>query len=159
MATKFDPRTDKCKKFALSGGKVTGVALTVHAMPETKWQLVKVDLYDENDSRNETKCLTHVIERIKVGTKTIEAPARAKCFLAWPIDSSGDPDSLEQWQLPGNVNQPYEHIITNTFSPPKKGPLAIFIGDDDGNIDSDVVGGLGLPDGRHVSYHLVFVQR
>ncbi|MCB0243722.1 MAG: hypothetical protein KDI12_09950, partial [Anaerolineae bacterium] len=38
-------------------------------------------------------------------------------------------------------------------------PLAVYIGDGQGNVISDVIGGLGLPGGRHVCYDLVFRDR
>lgn len=154
-----DPRTARAKAFANPGSKIEGMALTYWRMAESRWQLVDFDIFTENESVNETKAIIHVLKWAEVGGQKVLIPARARCYLAWPIDSTGNPQSLESQQLPGNVNVPYEHIITNSFSPPKKGPLAIFIGDDQGMIDSDVAGGLGLPNSRHVSFHLVFVER
>jgi hypothetical protein len=154
-----DPRSARAKAFDNGSGKIDGMSLTYWPMKETRFQLVDFDIFTEDESQNETKAIIHVFKRVMVAGKEELLPARVRCYLAWPIDSAGNPDSLESWQLPGNVNVPYEHIITNGFAPPKKGPLAIFIGNDQGGIDSDVAGGLGLPNNRHVSFNLVFAER
>lgn len=154
-----DPRSARAKAFANPGSKIEGMKLSYWKMPETRFQAVDVDILTEDESKNETKAIIHIWRWENVGGRDVLIPARARCYLAWPIDSSGNPDSLESWQLPGNVNEPAEHIITNSFSPPKSGPLAIFIGNDQGGIDSDVIGGLGLPNSRHVSFHITFCER
>ena len=82
------------------------------------------------------------------------------CYLAWPWESWQFPSGFENKLLPGNPSIPYQHMITNTYNPASKsGPLAIYIGDAHGNVQSDVIGGLGLPAGRHVCYHLIFRER
>jgi hypothetical protein len=70
------------------------------------------------------------------------------------------PARFENTGLPGNAHVPYQHVITNKYDPQtRQGPLAIFIGDKEGNVISDVIGGLGLPGARHVGYQLVFRER
>lgn len=154
-----DPRSERAKAYNYAGAKVQGVALTYHRMPDTRFEIVDADVFTEDESVNETKAIVHVLRWAYLGGQWVLIPARARVYLAWPINTAGDPNSLETWQLPGNVNEPYEHIITNGFTPPKKGPLAIFVGSDSGQIDSDVVGGVGLPVNRHVSFHITVVER
>lgn len=147
-----DPRDENAKRFAESGGKITGVALTHVPMPGTKYELIKAALIDENTAQG--NLVARVIVKDKDGID-----AMVKCWLAWPWKGQM-PSSFEGLGLPGNADYPYQHMITNAYDPrTSQGPLMIFIGDDFGGIQSDVIAGLGLPGGHHVGYHLVFRER
>ena len=145
-----DPRDENCKRFSESGGKVTGAHLTHVPRPGTKYELIKAALIDENAAQGTT--IARVIVKDKDGID-----AMVNCWMAWPW--KGDVSHFEDRGLPGSANYPYQHVITNAFNPSQQGPLAIYIGDAHGTIDSDVIAGLGLPGGHHVGYHLVFRER
>lgn len=148
-----DPRADNCRGFAMdAGNKVTGVALTYLPAPAAKYGLVKAELIDEETSQGQVVAAVHVLDATGL-------PALVQCYLAWPWQGWSHPNRFANRLLPGNTNYPYQHMITNTYDPAGSGPLAVFVGDRDGNVLSDVVGGLGLPAGRHVGYHLVFRER
>ena len=78
-------------------------------------------------------------------------PANDAVWLAWPWPE------LTNFALPGNADN--KHMITSVFNPPDIGPLALCVRNAAGEIISDVVGGLGLPGGRHVGYVVTFVAR
>lgn len=147
-----DPRDENCKRFSESGGMVTGVHLSHVAMPETKYELVKATLIDEAAAQN------NIVARVAVLDKN-GIPATVTCWMAWPWKGQM-PGAWEGMGRPGNMDYPYKHMITNVYNPASsQGPLAIFIGDASGSIESDVIAGLGLPGGHHVSYDLVFRER
>lgn len=159
MAAKKDPRTQRTKAHNLAAEKIAGIAGIFREMPDTRFQLVDFDLFTEDEAKNDLRAIIHVFKWAKVGSRWVLLPARVRCYLAWPVDSTGNPDSLEQWQLPGNLAEPYQHMIYSDYAPPKKGPLAVFIGDDSGQVDSDIAGGIGLPNKRHIGVHMTFVER
>jgi hypothetical protein len=148
----MDPRTDNCKEFKEEGGKITGVELAYQALPDTKYELVRAELIDEESAKGAVTARIFVLSADNV-------PVHAYCYLAWPWRKPLDPDMFDERLLPGNANYPFEHIITNTYAPPKKGPLAIYIGDRKGWPISDLIAGFGLPNNRHISFHLVFRER
>lgn len=154
-----DPRSARAKAFNNGSGKIDGMKLVYHQMPGTRFQLVDFDLFTEDESKGGTNTVVHVYKWANVGGQEVLIPARVRCYLAWPIGSDGNPDGFEEKLVPGNVSEPYDHVTQSTFTPPKVGPLAIFIGNDQGEIDSDIGGGIGLPNNRHVCFHLVFVER
>jgi hypothetical protein len=147
-----DPRADNCRQFAQANGKVTGVDLTYLPAATTTYELVKVSLVDEETAQGQIVATITVLDRDGL-------PAQVNCYLAWPWQEWRFPARFENFALPGNANVPYQHMITNKYDPAEQGPLAIFIGDKQGNVLSDVIGGLGLPAARHVSYQLVFRER
>lgn len=147
-----DPRDENCRRFTESGGLITGVELTHAPMPNAKYELVRAALIDEATARGTT--IARVIVRDKDGID-----AMASCWIAWPWTGQVT-GSWDGQGLPGNANYPYEHIITNDYDPHRsQGPLAIYIGDAAGRIDSDVIAGLGLPGRHHIGFHLVFRER
>ncbi len=148
-----DPRAENCRRFAVdAANKVTGVALTHLPAPTAKYELVKAELIDEETARGQTVAGVHVLDAAGL-------PCQVQCYLAWPWQGWQHPNRFENKLLPGNTDYPYQHMITNKFDPAGPGPLAIFVGDRDGNVLSDVIAGLGLPAGRHVGYTLVFRER
>lgn len=148
-----DPRAENCRRFAVDAeNKVTGVALTHLPAPAARFELIKAELIDEVTAQGQTVASVHVLDATNL-------PVQVHCYLGWPWQDWHFPARFAEKGLPGNTNYPYQHMITNKHNPSEPGPLAIFIGDRDGNVLSDVIGGLGLPAGRHVGYHLVFRER
>lgn len=149
-----DPRMENAQQFRMENNKVAGVELTHIPFPESKWKLVRASLIDEMTAQGQT--VARVIVRDKDGIE-----AQVPCFLGFPWKGWSPGDRISNHLLPGNTNFPYEHIVSNKFDPEggRQGPLSIFIGDAHGNVESDLIGGLGLPKGHHVSYHLVFQER
>jgi hypothetical protein len=149
-----DPRSENARQFSMTNNKVTGVALSHISFPGSKWALVRASLVDEVAAQGQT--VARVIVRDKEGIE-----AQVSCYLGWPWQGWQPGNGISNRLLPGNTNFPYEHIITNRYDPTGsgQGPLAIYIGDGNGTVQSDVIGGLGLPAGHHVSYHLVFQER
>jgi hypothetical protein len=146
-----DPRDQNCRRFAETEGMVTGVELVHAPRPGTKYELVKATLIDERAAQGNTVASIFVKDRD--GYDVVSA----NCWLAWPW--KGDVAQFEGRGRPGNPNYPIQHMITNAFNPSQQGPLAIYIGDGAGNIDSDVIGGLGLPGGHHVCFQLIYRER
>lgn len=143
----MDPRADNCKAFAKdSGGRIVGVELTYRENPNAKYQLYRVSLVDEpqNGIGGPTVAKFQVLNKDNIQVEE-------RVYLAYPWWSYGN------WLLPGNAN--HEHFISNKYTPPERGPLALFVGDEHHGVISDEVGGFGLPEGHHVSYSLVFRER
>lgn len=148
-----DPRSENARRFATEGGKISGVELAYIPVPESKWELIQAALIDEVTAQGTT--IARVIVKDKDGID-----AHVSCYLAWPWDRWQAPSPFQNKLLPGSANYPYEHVIINKYdAPSSQGPLAIYLGDRDGTVLSDVIGGLGLPHGHHVGFHLVFRER
>jgi len=147
-----DPRALNARQFNLNAnGKVTGVELT-HISTGYRWELVRAELISEQMAQGNTVATVDVKDKKGFDTNV-------PCYLVYPWANWVPGIRFGNSLLPGGSSRPYEHVITNTYNPPARGPLAICIGDGNGNVDSDVIGGLGLPFNRHVSYHLVFRER
>lgn len=145
-AVPSDPRAENCRGFRVDGaGKVIGVELAYVPNPSTRYELARVELLDEYAAGGGTVAKCQVLAD---GVVTGE-----RVYLAWPFPS------LEQRLLPGNPNG--EHMITNGYDAAQgqRGPLALYVGDAAGGVISDVIGGLGLPNNRHVSYLATFRPR
>lgn len=153
-----DPRAENCRGYAESNGKTTGVRLQYMPAPETTYQLIRATLVDEETAQGNVVATVQVLDKNNI-------PARVHCYMAWPWQGWQYPGGFQEKLLPGNPNVPYQHMITNAYNPlgfgpgAEPGPLAIYIGDKDDKVISDVIGGLGLPGGRHVCYDLVFRER
>jgi len=139
----YDPRQGNARQHALSAaGLVTGVDVKVHVKPATRYKCVNVRLVDENEAAGQ-----HIIQ---VRTGNISRPLTIR--LAYPYD--GGADHFDHYIPAGNDKN--EFVLVNAFNPPAVGPLAIVILDEQGYINSDVVAGLGLPLGHHVSFVIQF---
>lgn len=145
MAIADDPRAENCRCVATDqAGRVVGVELAVDVRPGTRYELARVDLIDEVAAMGNTVATCTVLDR-----NGLELSERV--YLAWPWPS------IENRALPGNQNG--QHPITNGYRPPELGPLALYVGDAAGQVLSDVVGGLGLPWNRHVSFRATWRER
>lgn len=142
-----DPRAENCRALKVSAsGLVEGVELVYHPVPSAMYELVRVELLDEQTARGETVAACTVLDR--GGLETGE-----KVWLAWAW-----PELKDGKLLPGNVEG--KHMIGSGYDPTQgPGPLALYVGDAAGNPISDIIGGLGLPWKRHVSYKAVWRER
>ena len=153
-----DPRAENCRGYAESNGKTTGVRLEHLPAPEATYELIRAILIGEETAQGNIVATVQVLDKDNI-------PARVNCYLAWPWQGWQYPQDFQNKLLPGNPNLPYQHMITNKYHPQTfgagadPGPLAIYIGDQNSKVISDVIGGLGLPGGRHVCYDLVFRER
>jgi len=145
LLTDPDPRAPNCRAFhTREDGKVDGVELAVQVNTLTPFRLLRVALIDEANAMGNTVATCQVVDAQGL-------PLGDQVSMAWPW-----PEPTE-FALPGNPNG--QHPITNGYNPPEMGPLALCLRDAQGNIASDVVGGLGLPWNRHVCYLATWQQR
>lgn len=148
-----DPRAANCRGFKIVGnGKVIGVELDVVIRPDQPYELVHVGLIDEYSPQAAQAIATSKVYGVD------GQPEHIPVSLAWPWGDRGTA-GLTNFAEPSNDKN--EHPITNAFDPSsqEKGPLALCIRDSQNNIISDVVGGLGLPLGHHVSYVVTWSRR
>ncbi len=121
-------------------GKVVGVSLQI-VPAGTRYRVKELMLLDEYMAQGKTVAFTTVLH----GTIFTSVPVT----LGWPFNGDA--------HLPEGVTHmtPVELVITNGYNPPNLGPLAIYVGQK-GRPESPIVGGLGLPNNRHVCYKVVF---
>ena len=114
--------------------------------PSTLYELIRVELISEADAGGATVANCTVLDKEDIQTGE-------RVYLAWPFPN------LTDKVLPGNANG--QHMITNGFPAHDGtiGPLALYVGDANGQINSDLIGGLGLPDNRHVCYRVTWRER
>jgi len=148
-----NPLNANCQGFALdSNGKVVGVRLTYFPDASAQFELISCALIDERAAQGTTIATVEVLDKNNITTYV-------RCALCYPWDTWAVGAKFQNALLPGNAHVPYEHVITNGYNPPNRGPLAIAIINANGNVISDVIAGLGLPLNRHVGYHIVFRER
>jgi hypothetical protein len=143
-----DPREQNCRGYHVdAGGKVDGVWLDYSERPGSKYRLVYAALVAEAAAGGQQVAAFAV--RNAAG---IDIAAAVWLAWEWPRLDAGR-------LLPGN--QQAQHIIWNAYDAAlgKRGPLALYVGDADGNVLSDVIGGVGLPNNRHVCYRFVWQER
>lgn len=146
-----DPRATNCQAFHLNAaGQVDGVELTVVPVPAAQYVCKSVSMVDEGAAQGQ------ITAQVLVYDKAGFPVMGAKVYLAWPWTGGAE---MANRALPGNTNYPPNHVISNGYNPPARGPLAIYVGHADGSVNSEVVGGLGLPNNRHVSFNLMFQER
>jgi hypothetical protein len=147
----FDPRLPDATRHSLVAGKVSDIHLMVHVKPNTKYRCTKVYVLGEEEAEGKTIATVSVYD--KEGGLLCGSVVMATGY-------QGNTNQFDDRILSGD-KVPCEHIITAVYSPPNLGPLAIYVcGDNDpALIDSDVVGSLGLPGGRHVSFVIEYHER
>jgi hypothetical protein len=149
MTVTADPRTPNARDLAQDAqGKVIGVYVDVLERPDSEYACTQVALLDEYQAQGNTIATVYVRDR---AGRMLSEPV----FLAWPWNGG---ESFGDGGLPGTPGPPAVHMIKNAYTPPNRGPLAIYVGGK-GDIRSDIVGGLGLPLGHHVSYLITFERR
>ncbi|HSG61597.1 MAG TPA: glycosyl hydrolase 108 family protein [Pseudomonadales bacterium] len=135
-----------CQAFKVDqNGKVVGVELGITKIENAKYEVYRVRLRDEYEAGGQTIAACTVVDANGISTGD-------QVRLTWP----GSQPPFENSGLPGNPNN--VHIITNGYTPPKLGPLALHVGGFNAPI-SDIVYGIGLPFNRHVSFDVVFREK
>lgn len=143
----MNPLHENCQGYKESpDGKVIGVQLGIHPVANSQYAVYAVRLIDESQSQGRTDASCMVLDAAGIDT-------RIPVSLGFPW--GGNPP-LANVLMPGNSEN--RHVIVNKYWPPNVGPLALFVGSKD-KIDSDIVWGLGLPKGHHVSYIVTFKRR
>jgi hypothetical protein len=147
----FDPRLPDATRHSLVEGKVSDIHLMVHTMPGAKYRCTKVYVMGEVEAEGKTIATVSVYD--KSGSLVGDTVVLATNY-------QGNTNQFDDRIASGN-KVPIEHIITAVYSPPNLGPLALYVCGPGGvsNIDSDVVGSLGLPGGRHVSFVIEYHER
>lgn len=143
-----DPRAENCRGYKLdANGKVSGVNLVYVPMPSTRYELISAQLIGEAEAAGNTVANCSVLTAD--GVVTAE-----RIWLAWVF-----PAFRDGWLLPGNPNG--QHQISNGFDAAGGviGPLGIYPGDANHEPIGDIIGGLGLPNNRHVCYRLTWRER
>lgn len=155
-----DPRRPNARTHSTdANGRVTAVWLTVHVNPQSKYRCINAFVKGEDEAKGQTVILVSV--RDKNGNAQNDQVIMATGY-------QGQADKFDDYLTPGNAFYPVQHILADshdgkgcTFIPPALGGIAIFVAKN-GDIrtpGSDVVGNLGLPFARHVSYVLEFQER
>lgn len=139
----LDPNCQAFKTDA--AGKVVGVELGITKVENAKYEVYSVRLRDEYEAAGQTIAACRVLD-----TKGIDTGQQVR--LTWP----GKQPPFDGSGLPGNPNN--VHVITNSYTPPALGPLALHVGGFNAPI-SDIVYGLGLPFNRHVSFDVIFIEK
>lgn len=144
MAT--NPLDPNCQGFKTdTSGKVTGIQLGITKVENAKYEVYRVRMRDENEAAGQTIASCQVLDRNGINTGE-------QVRLTWP----GKQPPFQDSGMPGNPNN--VHMIANKFTPPSLGPLALHVGGFNAPI-SDIVYGLGLPAGHHVSFDVVFREK
>lgn len=141
-----DPRAANCKAYADQGGMVTGVELQYVEVPAAKFQLINANLIDEQAAAGQTIAWYNVLDKNNVPLYS------EKVYLAWPWPTLSDGKLLS--------GAPGQHMMSGLpYDLPNIGPGEIHIENEQGQLISDRIGGLGLPNRHHVSYQLTFKER
>lgn len=143
-----DPRTPACQKHATdNSGKPVAVHTAVLVQPNTRYRCTLVDLIPGDQS-----CQIYIEVYDRAGNAASKAGTRQ--LTGWSESTDYD-ELLDAPASPGNLPMGRG----SKFWPPALGGSGACIVDGAGNIDSDIVGSLGLPAGEHVSYRVVFKER
>ena len=147
-----DPRDDTAKGHRQdSNGKITGIHVNVHTLPDIRFRCTSVQVMSEEKSMGQTVCYVTVKNRAGV------IQCNERVVLATGYNGGLTFDAILD---AGNGNVPVEHMLSGgPFNPPNLGPLAVFVADANGKPVSDVVGNLGLPYKRHINVLIEFTER
>lgn len=137
-----DPRAINCRSHQRDrDGKVIAVWVTVHEFPFSKWQCKEVRLINEVEAAGRTIIYNRF--------ETLNQDPVFLCTGYQGVPSDYDdilPDTSGKGEL----------VMTAVFFPPNLGPLAVIVSHQG---ESDVVASLGLPDGSHVSFDILWGLR
>lgn len=141
-----NPLAINCQQYKEdSGGKVVGVQLGITPVANSHYEVYSVRLRDEYEAQGNTVARCKVLDKNNVDTGIAVR-------MAW----AGRGPQFQDSALPGNPSN--EHFVPNKYWPPELGPLALFVGAHNAP-QSDIVYGVGLPKGHHVSFDVVFKER
>lgn len=141
-----NPLAQNCQGYRKdSTGKVVGVQLGIRSVPNSRYEVYSVRLRDEYEAQGNTVARCKVLDKNAVDTGIAVR-------MAWP----GEGPTFQSSALPGNPSN--EHFVPNKYWPPSLGPLALYVGAHN-QPESDIVYGIGLPEGHHVSFDVIFRER
>jgi hypothetical protein len=150
-----DPRTPAMRTHAYdpSTGRVTAVWGGVLVQPNKRYRCVLVDLLPADQS-----CNLYVEVYDKNGNAASKNLARQ--LTGWR-ESATDYDALyDAPQSPGAFEMAHDgKFFKDSNGAMPLGPYGVCIVDGAGNIDSDIAGSFGLPNGQHTSYRICFRER
>jgi hypothetical protein len=148
MAATADRRAPNCRGFLYDAtGMVVGINLVHVPVPSAPYELLLAELIDEYASQGNTVVTVVVLN--KDGVQTAE-----RAFMAWPFPA------LDAGESPvGAGNPSNQFAATSPFPSNVIGPLAFHVGDKDGNVLSEIIGGYGLPDRHHIGGRVTFRER
>ena len=147
-----DPRDPSVQGFRQSEGYVYSILLNVHSTGQ-RFRCVRAAWQNTSRSTNQIVATVKVLDR--AGN-----PLRDPVILA--TGYRGNPNEFDNLLLPGGNGYPIQHVISNGFDAAKGviGPLAVYVSAP-GNItriQSDIVGGLGLPNNQHGVFDIIFQE-
>lgn len=143
-----DPRDLDCRSHAGKDGDRAAIWLQVHVNPESRYRCTRVEAIFDDDS-----CNVYFFVMNHTGSMVPATGAR----LGSPYSGSAS-GFQNNWKAPASPDSIFMGP-NSKFWPPALGPLAAFVVDELGNIDSDVVGSIGLPQGDHMSFRVMFTER
>lgn len=144
-----DPRQTNARSHATGpDGRPTAVWLTVLTQPSKRFDTAYVEFLPHDESCN--------IYVTVFDSKAQPLPLNnVRMITGWQESATSFDKLIDAPGSPGNFFMGSDA----KFYPPSLGPLAVCVLDDQGNIDSDIVGSMGLPNGNHGSYRVTFVER
>lgn len=144
-----DPRTPAMQKHEFdTNGKPIRVHGAVMVQPGTRYKCVLLDLIPHDES-----CQVYVDVQAKDGS--LGSKTNARLLTGWR-ESATDYDRLyDAPASPGSFAMGREA----KFYAPALGPCGAVMVDEDGRIDSDIAGSLGISQGQHMSFRVVFRER
>ena len=135
-----DPRSDSARRHSADGQPCDACWLIVHADPAKQYRCKSVRVIGEVEGGGKHVAWVH-----QPGYETV--------ILA--TGYNGDINSFDQ-RIEHAAGQ--EVVLNGKFIKPNLGPLAIFL-QRNGQIVSDVIGSIGLPNGSHICIEAVFSER
>lgn len=144
----WEPLAPNCRQHAMQDGKVTGIHITIHALPGARYRCVRCQMLTVDESGGNPNVQVTVLDhagrlatdRARMGTGYSGQPRFAALL------PSGNPDDRFFLGQSGK------------FTPPALGPLGFVVIDGRGQIISDAVCSWGLPFGAHIGGRIVFQE-
>jgi hypothetical protein len=138
-----DPRDPDCRDAVGDN-----LWLQVHVIPDATYRCTRVELLQEDEA-----CNVYFFVMNHTGSMVPATGAR----LGSPYGGS-DSGFRDVWKAPASPDSIFMGPDSKMFGA-ELGPLASFVVDGLGNIDSDVVGSIGLRNGKHRSVRVYFQER
>ena len=143
-----DPRSPSCQRHEFDGsGKPIAVHTAVMVRPQSLYQCTLVDLIPGDES-----CQIYIEVYDRNGNPDSKDGTRQ--LTGWSESEKYD-ELLSAPASPGNLPMGRG----SKFWPPALGGSGACIVNEHGEIDSDIVGSLGLSKGQHMSYRVAFRAR